>query len=117
MKQTGTSARRRPPSQGKVAGRPGWGGCVVQIGQFRIRKYGLRYHQHPGRGNFGSGQQQCTKGTTVRFVSLIVDVRPFAVVGRFTHRMRVVQQQIMQAVQRPGSRETQGQKKGSQTPR
>ncbi len=49
-------------------------------------------------------------------IAFVVDVDALAVVGGFTHRMFVVQQQIVQAVQRPGSREKQGEKQAPKAP-
>lgn len=103
------SAYRRPPVPGGIADRPGWGGRMVKIRRFRIGKLGSarrqRQHSEQRRGR----KEERAQRTAMRFITLVVDMSPLAVVSRFANRMLVVEQQIVEAVQRPGGREHDGQ--------
>lgn len=106
----------RAPAQGKVALNAGAGRCMIKTGRRCFRERRIECWKQDRGGQLRRCHQQCANGTIVGFVALVVDVGALAVVGCLAHRVLVVQQQIVQAVQRPGSRETQGQEKGPEAP-
>ena len=89
---------------------------MVETGGRRIGERRIKCRKDTGRRHFGRCHQQRAEAATVGLIAFVVDVDALAVVGGFTHRMFVVQQQIVQAVQRPGSRETQGEKQAPKAP-